>query len=257
MTTTATRRQPAYRQAQDAILAMLKGPGYPAGTRIPSERVLAEQFGISRMTARHAVENLVRDGVLERDSTSGTRVAGGGVVRNLAAHVASLTSIIARAGAKPTSRLLSFAALPAPRGVAQALGLPRDAPVVAVRRLRLADGQPFCIESSFLPARRVPGLADADFGPGSSLYALLEERYGIRPAGRRGRIQIGHVVAEDAALLGLEPGAPVIEYRSVVFDTAGQPVEHVVSLNHPQMVVFTTEDGLAEAGIRNGAGQDQ
>ncbi|PZP42890.1 MAG: GntR family transcriptional regulator [Azospirillum brasilense] len=257
MTKTAASRPPAYRQAQDAILAMLKGPDYPAGARILSERALAERFGISRMTARHAVDNLVRDGVLERDSTSGTRVAGSGVVRNLAAHVASLSSIIARSGAKPASRLLGFATLAAPRGVAQALGLPREAQVVALRRLRLADGHPFCVEISYLPVRRVPGLTQEDFGPETSLYALLDTRYGIQPAGRRGRLQIENVTAEEAKLLGLKDGAIVIEYRSVVFDAAGQAIEYVISLNHPRMVVFTTEDGLATAGVRSGTGPDR
>src|SRR4051794_35295267 len=90
------RPQPAYLRAQEAILEMLGRDGLAPGSRIPSERTLAEQFGISRMTLRKAVENLVRTGTLERDSPSGPRVAAPGIVRNLAAPTASsMTDMVA------------------------------------------------------------------------------------------------------------------------------------------------------------------
>jgi len=238
-----TPPQPAYLRAQRAILDMLAGPDHPPAARIPSERALAERFAISRMTVRHAVENLVRQGVLERDSTSGTRVARAGVVRNLAARATSLSQIIERTGAVPTSRLLRFEAARADHATAAALMLPRGARVIMLLRQRMADGTPFCLETSYLPAARVPGLAAADFLPSTSLYALLESRYGIHPARRRGRIQVATVGAEDADLLGLPAGASVLEYSAVVFDAAGRPLERVMSLNHPQRVVFITEDG--------------
>lgn len=250
----AERPQPAYLRAQDAIIGML-GSAYPSGSKIPSERALAEQLGLSRMTVRQAVENLVRLGTLERHSTSGTRVAAPGVVRNLAARAAaSMTEMVARAGGRPGARLLRFGTLEADAGLARSLMLPRGTPVLGIRRLRLADGVPFCIEESCLPAARVPGLAASDLADGASLYALLRTRYGVLPGRRQGRIRVAQIGAEDAALLSVPSGCSVLEYRSVVSDPDGRPIERVVSLNHPQLVAFTVEDAFAVATGRQQGG---
>lgn len=252
---TAERPQPAYLRARDAIAGLLGGPGYPPGAKIPSERALADQLGLSRMTVRQAVEGLVRSGTLERDGTSGTRVSRPGVVRNLSTLAAqSMTEMVRQAGARPGTRLLHFGALRADGTLARSLMVPRGAPVLEVRRLRLADGVPFCIECTRIPQSRIPGLVAADLEHDASLYDLLQARYGLLPTRRQGRIRLGSVGPEDAALLGVAPGSGVLEYGSTVFDGDGRPIEAVVSLNHPQLVVFTVEDASTRFGPAPAAG---
>jgi len=242
MTRPAKRIVPAYQRAQEAVLAMVRDQHLPVGAKVPSERDLAARFGLSRMTVRLGLENLVRAGVLERAGTAGTRVAGVSVMRVMDTKQAfSMSQMVRGSGARPGARLLMFAPGVANRDTAARLAIAPGAPVVTIRRLRTADDVPFCIETSTMPAERVPGLVAEDLAQNASLYALLQERYAIRPTDRDSEISVGPIGEVDADLLGLAPGLNVLLFRSVVRDAAGVPVEAVSSVNHPQRVVFSTK----------------
>lgn len=220
---------------------MIRANRLQAGARVPSERELAERFGMSRMTVRQGIEHLVRAGVLQRDSTAGTRVADVSVTRVMDTRRAfSMTQMVRASGARPGSRLLVFALGRADRAVASALRIDPGAAVVTIRRLRTADEVPFCIETSILPGARIPGLVAEDLTQNASLYQILRDRYNIVPTDRDSEISARPIAAEDAALLGFEEGINVLIYRSVVRDAEGVPIEHLTSVNHPQRVVFTT-----------------
>jgi GntR family transcriptional regulator len=236
---------PAYRRAQTAILHLIEGT-LSAGDKIPSERTLSDTLKISRMTVRRAVDNLVRLGVLERRSTSGTHVAAPNILRPLdPQHAFSISQIVKGSGAVPGSKLLFFEAAVASRETAEQLQLAAGARLLVIRRLRTADGVPFCVETSYLPAERVAGLSADDLAQNASLYAILKERYGIQTGHRHGFISVGPIGARDADLLGLLPDDSVLLYRSVVFDRQGRPIEHMISANHPQRVTFTTKADLS------------
>jgi GntR family transcriptional regulator len=243
------KNQPAWLRAQSAIEEMIASSTYAAGEKIPSERRLAEQFGLSRMTVRQAVEGLVRVGVLERDSTNGTRVASPSIRRVMdSRHVFSISEQIRSSGAEPGSRLIYFARAGADKEIADRLGIQADAPVIGIRRLRTANRIPFCVETSFLPAERVPGLAAADLMEDASLYSILESRYGLRPVARRSEISVAPIEPDHAEWLGLPLGTNVLLLRSIVFDREGNAIEYVVSVNHPDRVSFATEYSTGESG---------
>jgi GntR family transcriptional regulator len=242
MSTRAKQNQPAYIRAQKAILELVGAERLAPGARIPSERDMATRLGLSRMTVRQGMENLVRAGVLERDSTNGTRVASLRVVRVMDSHRAfSMSQMVRSAGAQPGSRLLVFAHGRLEAKMADKLNLPAGAAVVTIRRLRTADGLPICIETSYLPAAAVPGLTAEDLTQNASLYELLRNRYALHPAVRKSEISVSRIDAEDASLLGVTAGINVLEYRSTVSDADGMALEHVVSVNHPERVVFSTD----------------
>ena len=233
--------QPAYRRARAAVLRLIDG-GMRPGDRVPSERALSETMGLSRQTVRRALEELVRDGRLERRSTSGTHVAA---ERPFIRHVGSprstsLYRALQRSGHEPGRRLLLFEAKPASRSVAAHLGLPVRTPLIVIRRLLTMDGEPLCVETTHLPADRVPGLAAADVTETPSLYELLGARYGIEFGTRAATIGAEPVLPDEAAVLGLAPGINVLVYRIDVADGDGVPVEHTVSINHPERVSFST-----------------
>jgi GntR family transcriptional regulator len=235
------RKVPSYQRAQEALLAMMRERQLEPGARIPSERELAERLGLSRMTVRQGIDNLVRSGVLERAGTAGTRVASVSVVRVLDSKRAfSMSRMVRNAGARPGSRLLVFAPGTAGHEVAARLTIAPGSAIVTIRRLRLANDLPICIETSILAAARVPGLAAEDLAQNASLYQLLEDRYGIVPTDRESEISVSPVEALDAGLLGVQEGLNVLLYRSVVRDAARVPVEAVSSVNHPSRVVFST-----------------
>jgi GntR family transcriptional regulator len=112
---------------------------------------------------------------------------------------------------------------------------------VTIRRLRTADDLPICIETSYMPAALVPGLTAEDLTQNASLYALLRSRYGLEPTNRKSEITVAPIDEEDAALLGVEAGINVLRYCSTVNGSDGKALEHIVSMNHPERVAFSTD----------------
>jgi GntR family transcriptional regulator len=229
-----------YLRAQQSVLEMIEGPGYAAGDKIPSERELSDRLGISRMTMRKAIDNLVKGGILERRSTSGTFVAVPRVERPLNHDSHSISEIIEKAGGRAGSKLLFFESAEANSRVAERLAIRPGASLIVIRRLRTVNDVPFCVETSHLPAERVPGLAAADLLENESLYALLKQRYGIAIGAGESLINVSPATALEAELLGLRPDTPAMIFRSVVRDRQGRPIEYLTSVNHPQRVVFKT-----------------
>lgn len=241
-----SQRSPhAYIRAMDAVRRLAEGEDYAPGDKIPSERVLSEQLGLSRMTVRKAVDKLVQMGVLERRSTSGTHVALAKVRRPLdPAEVLGIPQIIKNSGGEPGSRLLFFESGTASEAVAERLAVPPGAPLIAIKVLLTSDSVPFCVEKTYIPASRVPGLAADDVAEGRSLYPVLKERYGIVPQRSRGVLSVAAINRDDAGLLGLPPETMGQIYRVIVYDAADQPVEYTISINHPQRTLFTTDRRL-------------
>jgi GntR family transcriptional regulator len=234
------RSKPIYLTIQQAIQEMV-GVDFAPGDRVPSERALAERFKANRMTVRKAIERLVAMGLLERNGTSGTRVARPRVARPVDARASlGIARIIRSSGGTPGNKLLSFTHAAATAKMAQRLGVAEGAELVMFRRLWTVDEAPFCIETSHLPADRVPGLAAEDLMAGQSLYALLRERYGIEATTAERLIGIATLTDTEARLLHLQPGAPALLLRLVALDAKGKPIEHMASVNHPQLVVFQT-----------------
>lgn len=239
----APRRPLVWLEIRRHVEALIASAGLGPGDRVPSERALADQLGANRMTVRKAIDSLVADGLLERHSTSGTRLPQPRVHRPAGSHTALGISRLVRAGGgTPGNRLLDFAIRPAPPRIAARLALAPGADAVTIARLLTVDATPFCVETTWLPAARVPGLAAADLTHGESLYGLLRTRHGIVTRARRRSIRIGHATDEEAALLRLAPGAAVLVLRLLSDDIEGAPVEYTTSVNHPRLVEFRTGD---------------
>ncbi|MBV1812407.1 GntR family transcriptional regulator [Pseudomonas viridiflava] len=236
------RKQVAW-QAVQALLEMLERPEFGPTERIPAERDLAEHLGISRMTLRKALQILIDRGVLERRGNRGTFVTAQGVERPLNTMARKgIAQVVEQAGARPGSKLLYFEQTAASARVARLLKIQEGDVLLTIRRLRTVDQKPFCIETSYIPAAKVPELVAADLIEGASLYAMLSERYQIEIESDEGTLSVATMNDQEARLLEVEPGTAALVYRGVIFDTQGQPVEYLVSVNHPQRVVFKLAD---------------
>ncbi|GAB7002911.1 GntR family transcriptional regulator [Nocardioides sp. AN3] len=191
-------------------------PGAPA----PSERELVSRFGVARMTVRQALDALVAEGLLERKPGRGTFVAR---PRRGSTPVLSFTEEMARRGMVAESQTLTFRLEQAGVGVARALGLAEGGTVIHWRRLRHADGAPMCVEDAYLNEALLPRFV-RDPAP-VSLYEELGAR-GMRPTWVEDGVSADVAAADEAQLLDLTPGAPVVRKQR-----RGMAAERIVEVS--------------------------
>ena len=202
------------------------------GDRLPSEADLVAEFGVSRTTARRALDELRRQGLVRREPGRGTFLASPRLRSNLA-YLHSFSEEIVRWGYVPGARLVSQEERAAGEEVAAWLGVGVGEEVLYVRRLRLADERPIFVCDSHLPVGRFPALKDADYGT-VSLTKLMEERTGRRI--EHARQWIGAATAEPdvAGLLEIPAGVPVLKIRRITCVAGGDPAEVVEAFFHPE-----------------------
>jgi len=189
---------------------------------LPSDAMLCEEFGVSRMTARNAVQRLAQEGLVYRVPGRGTFVAEPPVHRQ-AGHLLSFTEEMRRTGRVPSSRLVGRDVREPRPAEASRLRLKPDVEVIAVRRLRLADGQPVAFEEAVFPAALAPLLLAADLEH-RSLHTTLVDG-GHVPTQGRARLGAEPATAADAELLGIDAGSPLLVEKRVIHDQDGSPLE--------------------------------
>jgi GntR family transcriptional regulator len=190
-----------------------------AHSSLPSESQLCQEFGVSRMTARAAVQRLVQDGLVYRVPGRGTFVAATRANRT-AGHVLSFSDEMRRKGRVPTSRVIERRERKATDEEERRLGV-QD--VVVLRRVRLADGQPLALERAVFPAGRVGAALGGDLETGSLFEALAAS--GLAPTSGRAVLAAEAATAEDARYLRVRKGAPLLVERRLIHDQQGDPLE--------------------------------
>jgi GntR family transcriptional regulator len=211
-----------YAQISALIADEVSGGVLQRGDRLPSERVLCQRFGVSRVTLRRALADLVRQGVLESSRGRGWFVTTG-VLGEPPNVLQSFTQTAAARGLPAGARVLQAAARPATLEEAEQLAIAPGAALFDLRRVRLLGGLPIAFDHSRVPLDLAPGLAGADFAV-ASLYAVLEAE-GVTPARADYQVQACAADAAAAELLGAAPGDPVLVTEQVTYDAADRPVE--------------------------------
>jgi GntR family transcriptional regulator len=215
-----TVRLPQYRQIELVLRERLAAMA--PGQRLPSDDELCREFGVSRMTARNAMQRLAEDGLVQRIPGRGTFTVAPPSHRH-ADRLMAFSQEMARLGRVASSRLLAREIRPSSAAEAATLGLRATEPVVVVRRLRLADDLPVALETAILVGRTADVVLAADLETGSLHEALALAGLHLR----RGNATITAEAAspEDVRLLGVGRGSPLLVERRVIQDAAGNPVE--------------------------------
>ena len=241
--------QPQYRQIEQALRERIATLG--PGERLPSDADLCAEFGVSRMTARNAMERLAADGLITREPGRGSFVAERPAHRR-ANRLMTFTQEMRRAGRVPSSRVLAREIRPSSADEAAALGIPVRQPVVHLRRLRLADGEPLALESTVLIGACAGAVMTADLS-GGSLHECLGQA-GFVLARGTGTIAAAAAGGADARLLGIRVGDPLLVERRVISDPHGRRIESTESIypadRYALDVTFEVEGwvGAASAG---------
>ena len=228
---------PIYSQVERMVMDMIGSGKLSPGQRAPSEREIAETLRISRMTARAAMSNLVADGYLYSVPGKGTFVANPKMRQDLL-ELTSFTEDMRRRGLKPGARLLEIGASDrAPEKVYRRLELTGEEDLIRIHRLRTADEEPMCLETSYLPKSYVPWLLEEDLESGS-LYRALES-HGIELVRAEEHLEATVVWETESELLTVPAGYPALLIERTTYTEGGRPIEYVKSLYRGDRYRFT------------------
>jgi len=199
----------------------------PPGSALPSERELAERFGLARMTVRGEIERLTAEGLLYRLHGRGTFVAEPRVAQ--AVTFSSFSEDMRARGLEPGSIVRSQDATQADGFLAGVLEVAPGAELLRLDRVRTADDRPMAIELAFLPTERFAGVDGVDFTD-ASLFEVLAGRFGVRLRDADKRVVAVPIEADDAVALEVDEGAPGLRFYTLARNDDGTPVYYATSL---------------------------
>ena len=214
---------PLYRRIEADLRDRIRAGELAPGAQVETELELMDRYGVSRATVRQALGGLIALGTLEVRRGLGTYVAAPRFEHTIGGFY-SFSREIERHGLQPGTTVLELRTEPAADDVAEALDVATGTAVVSLRRLRLAGEDPLVVETSYLPARRFPGLETVDFST-VRLYDTLMHRYGCRPTRARETFEPVLLTADEAALLDQRRGEPALRVERIAFDQDDVPIE--------------------------------
>jgi GntR family transcriptional regulator len=228
-------------QALRAILSDLL-TALPPGAELPSERELAERYGLARMTVRTEIERLAAQGLVYRLQGRATFVAAPRVAQ--AGALSSFPEDMVARGLTPGSIVRSSETMEADGLLAAQLEVAPGDRVFHLERVRTADGRPMAVEHAYLPMRRFAGIEEVDFTE-TSLFEMLGARFGVRLRDAHQRVVAVMLGPSEAALLDVAEGDAGLRFHSLGRDSEGRPVYYAISLfpgAHYEIEMWQTRD---------------
>jgi len=229
---------PRYFQLKEIMRERIRSGEWKPGELIPSERELSEKYGISRMTARQAITELVNEGLFYREQGKGTFVSQRKITQQLI-HLTGFTEDIRARGQRPGTKVLSATMHPADEETAEKLRINAGTPIFRLQRLRLADDEPLAIELSQISFKGCEGLLEEDLEH-NSLYRLLEAKYGIALMEADQELEAGLTGSEEAQLLKISVASPVLFTRRITYSDRNQPIEYAKAVYCGNKYTFYT-----------------
>ncbi|AFC31781.1 DNA-binding transcriptional regulator FrlR [Paenibacillus mucilaginosus 3016] len=241
-----TSQKPLYSQLKQILKeAILRGT-YKAGQQLPPESELCETYGVSRITARRAISDLVEEGILHRQQGKGTFVKETKVKRELIS-VGGFSELTMASGKTPSSQILSNTVMAADETLAAEFGIPAGDPVLKLHRLLFIDNEPFIIETSHYPLRHLPDL-EKHIGESASTYSILKSRYGAEMSRSVKSLEVVFASEYEAELFRCDRGAPLFVIEKKSSDKSGRVLHLSHSLFMTSKVIFTLDTDKADKG---------
>src|SRR6266566_314814 len=219
---------PLYYQIQQRLSEQICSGELKPGELMPSEQEIAARLGVSRMTARQALKSLCSRGLAFSQRGRGTFVSRMKLEKNFR-QLLSFSEEMKDRGSEPRSRVLAFRKIHPGEDVVEALHLNPSEEVILLRRVRMADSAPLCVEATHLPVRLCPDLLE-NFEPSGSLYRALAEQYGLQVHMADEVAEASLATEEEAKLLRVRGKSPVFRFTRTAYLHNGEPVEFVKSI---------------------------
>ncbi|HWI48818.1 MAG TPA: GntR family transcriptional regulator [Rummeliibacillus sp.] len=229
---------PIYVQIEEILKEKISHGEYAVGLSIPSERELSETFGVSRMTVRQSITQLVNSGLLYREKGRGTFVASPKFEQPLNG-LTSFTEDMRARGMEPSSNIVTFEKQIPSFDIRDDLKLDEGEEVFFIARIRNADDKPMAIERSYIPVKLLPNLSEEKLQ--GSLYNLVEYEYGFEISNAIQQMEASIVTKEDAKYLNLDTTGVVLIIKRTSFLSNGQPFEVVRSAYRADRYKFISE----------------
>ncbi len=227
---------PIYYQIKQEILQDINAGYLQPGDRIESEEKLAKRYDISRMTARHAVTQLVNDGYLYRVHGKGTFVCTPRVEKS----VATLTGFaedMQRKGYQSKSKVISIEKLIPTEDIQETLNMKAKEQIYQMKRVRYANNTPISYQTTHLPAAMFPDLEQYDFTH-LGLYETMSEHYDVEPVYATQKIESKNSSLETAELLEVEEGVAMFFVERITYSDGNKPMEVTYSWHRGDKYVF-------------------
>jgi GntR family transcriptional regulator len=221
---------PLYYQLQEIIRSRIESGEWPQGQQVPPEAELCKEFNVSRGTVRQALADLVREGLLHRRRGKGSFVARPKITQDLLSSAGFSAHAQEVLGSELGTRLISVQVVPAGRRLAEKLRIAEGSDVVQIRKVKLAEDQPFFMVTSHVPSSICPGLESEDHTHGS-LIDLVRDRCGVRSETLKGWFEPVLIDEYEASVLEVEPGSPAMLLERIRYASDDRPLmasSHVI-----------------------------
>lgn len=222
---------PLYDQIERNLRNLIVDGHLKPGEAMPGEWDLVDLYGVSRLTVRRALDELVRQNWLEKKHGVGTFVRQP-TMASIAAGKLSFTEQMRAIGREPSSKFISQRVIAATDKIARALHILEDDPILEITRVRLADNVPILLETACLSTARFPTLESHDWSQDESLYKVLSEEYKINISAMDHTIKPVTLTEMEARYLKAQAGTPALLSQIIAYTPGGVPVEYAWSVSN-------------------------
>jgi GntR family transcriptional regulator len=217
---------PKYFQLASILRQQIDNGDWQPRSPIPSERQLEVLYNVSRTTIREAIDSLIRQGYLYREHGRGTFVSPPKLQKGLM-ELTSFSEDLLKRGIHPGQVIRDISTVIPPASILQRLELAAGTPMLRLERIRLGNDVPIGIQTSYLVLEPGQTISREDMDAAGSLYKLLQEKFHIIPSEADETLEVTVATKEEAELLQIDEGAPLLLSERVLFAQNRRPVEYV------------------------------
>jgi len=218
---------PKYYQLANILREQIENGTWKANETIPSERQLEQQYNLSRPTIRQAIDLLITQGYLYRIHGKGTFVSPPKLQKGIL-ELTSFSEDMRNRGLEPGQIFLEFGLIAPPKKIKKRLEiLNANQQVLRIKRIRTGNGEPIGIQDSYLNLPDGKAISKQELEERGSIYAILQEKFGIYPAEADETLEVTLASEEEAALLSIPAGSPLLLNERILYSQDRKAIEFV------------------------------